>query len=168
MSSCPLSPPGELQRSARSSGGLKNNHGENRVHFKSLDAAKGKKRSKSRPGSPGKKNLRKSGDRRAKRPSLPQSEDSDGTEETRLVAPGCAGCAAEDGSSSAPVIQRITVSREDAKIMDEKTMKKQRAKQHLKMHKLSVSVKKSHGRSNSSLEKRSRSISSKKARRAGT
>jgi hypothetical protein len=67
VSSCPLSPPGELQRSARSSGGIphthaiKNNNGDNKVHFKSLDATKGKKRSKSRPGSPNKKSSKKNG-----------------------------------------------------------------------------------------------------------
>jgi len=41
------------------------------------------------------------------------SDDSDCTEETRLVADGCPGCpAAEDQSSGAPVIQRIAVSRD--------------------------------------------------------
>ena len=121
VASCPLSSPGELQRSARSSGGLKNSNGGTKVHFKSLDAAKGKKnnmRSKSRPGSPPKKNSKKNGRpgsghrRRVKRSSTHLSEDSDCTDETRLVAPGCVGCAADDESSGAPVIQRLTVSRD--------------------------------------------------------
>ena len=132
VASRPLSPPGELQRSARSSGGLKNSNtinGGTKVHFKSLDAAKerikGKKRSKStklsiksRPGSPPKKNSKKNGRpgsghrRRVKRSSTHLSEDSDCTDETRLVAPGCVGCAADDESSGAPVIQRLTVSRD--------------------------------------------------------
>lgn len=123
MSSCPLSPPGERPRSAGSSGGLKNGNGDTKVHFKSLDASKGKKRSKSRPGSPNKKSSKKSGGggsahhKRVKSPSYKRtsqvSDDSDCTEETRLVADGCPGChAAEDQSSGAPVIQRIAVSRD--------------------------------------------------------